>query len=121
MRSEPAKARDRSSRTRNMLRRVQRCLSARWFLLFFSLSLICGAQGQQRFPPPEFETGHKLPTTSVPAARGLLFEYLDVFVLAACLGAATWLVYRKRSRKGVVALSLFSLAYFGFWRKGCIC
>ena len=33
----------------------------------------------------------------------------------------SWLVYKPRSRKGLVALSVFSLLYFGFWRKGCVC
>ncbi len=82
---------------------------------------VWNAFSQQRFPPPDFETGHKLPITTAPPARAILFEYVDVLVLAGCLGTATWLIHRKRSRKGVVALSLFSLAYFGFWRKGCFC
>jgi ferredoxin len=46
---------------------------------------------------------------------------LDVVVLATSLAVASWLVYLHRSRKGLVCLALFSLAYFGFWRKGCIC
>ena len=87
-------------------------------LLIFS-GFYCGAQ--QRFPPPDFESGHQLPVTTTPAARALWFQYLDVAVLIGCLAIASWLVYRKRSRKGLVALSLFSLAYFGFWRKGCVC
>ena len=37
------------------------------------------------------------------------------------LGLASWLIYKRRSRKGLVALSIFSLLYFGFWRKGCVC
>lgn len=89
-------------------------------LVVLVLSLLSGA-AEQRFPPPDFESGHKLPTTTAPAARAVLFQYLDVVVLAGCLGIATWLVYRKRSRKGILGLSLFSLAYFGFWRKGCVC
>lgn len=92
-----------------------------WALLLFLLLAVCSAAAQQRFPPPDFESGHKLPITSTPAARGFLLQYLDVAVLVGCLGLATWLVYRKRSRKSVMALSLFSLAYFGFWRKGCVC
>jgi polyferredoxin len=79
------------------------------------------AVAQQRFPPPDFEGGHQLPVTSTPAARALWLGYLDVAVLAAGLAAATWLIYRKRSRKGLVWLSLFSVLYFGFWRKGCVC
>ncbi len=51
----------------------------------------------------------------------MLFQYLDVAVLAACLGLATWLVYKRRSRKGLLGLSIFSVLYFGLWRKGCVC
>ncbi len=79
------------------------------------------AHAQQRFPPPDFETGHQLPATTTPAARALLLQYMDTAVLVGCLGLASWLVYKKRSRRGLVGLSLFSLAYFGFWRKGCVC
>ena len=49
------------------------------------------------------------------------FQYLDVAVLAASLGLASWLVYKQRSRKGLIALSISSLLYFGFWKKGCVC
>jgi ferredoxin len=86
--------------------------------LFLTASL---AVAEQRFPPPEFESGHQLPPTTTPAARAFWLEYLDVAVLAGALGMAAWLGLRKRSRKGVIALSIFSLLYFGFWRKGCIC
>jgi len=79
------------------------------------------AAGEQRFPPPDFESGHQLPVTSTPAARAVWLQYADAMVLAATLGASAWLVYRKRSRKGLVALSIFSLVYFGFYRKGCVC
>jgi len=78
-------------------------------------------QAQQRFPPPEFESGHQIPVTAAPAARGLWFQYQDVVVLMATLALSSWLVYQRRSRKGLIALSIFSLAYFGFYRKGCIC
>src|ERR1035441_4130202 len=89
------------------------------FLLFLLLTGV--AIAEQRFPPPDFESGHKLPVTSTPAARAVLLQYLDVVVLAACLGLGTWLVYKPRSRKSLVALSIFSVLYFGFWRKGCVC
>ena len=91
-----------------------------WLWLWLGL-VVGGVQGQQRFPPPDFESGHRLPITTTPPARASWLPYLDLAVLLACLIAASWLVYRKRSRRGIVALSLFSLAYFGFWRKGCIC
>jgi hypothetical protein len=36
-------------------------------------------------------------------------QYVDVAVLLGGLGVATWLVYRRRSRAGLVGLSMFSL------------
>ena len=79
------------------------------------------AVAEQRFPPPEFETGYTMPGIPTPPPRALAWQYLDVAVLVAALGLGVWLVHRKRSRHGVLALSLFSLVYFGFYRKGCIC
>jgi NosR/NirI family nitrous oxide reductase transcriptional regulator len=77
--------------------------------------------GEFRFPPPEFESGHQLPITQSPAPRELLLQYLDIGVLLAALATATWLIYKRRSRKGALGLSIFSVIYFGFWRKGCVC
>src|SRR5262252_1424308 len=79
------------------------------------------ALAQQRFPPPDFESGHKLPITTTLAARAIWLQYVDVAMLGTCLALSSWLIFRKRSRKGLVALSLFSLLYFGFYRKGCVC
>ena len=76
----------------------------------------------QRFPPPEFtETGHNLPGFLTPLPRGPWLEQLDVAVLVGALVLASWLALRHRSRRGLVALGIFSVLYFGFWRKGCIC
>jgi ferredoxin len=86
-------------------------------LLLFATNVFA----EQRFPPPDFEGGHQLPVTTQPAARVLLLQYMDVAVLAVCLGVATWLVHKKRSRQLVILLSTFSLIYFGFYRKGCVC
>jgi len=79
------------------------------------------ATAEQRFPPPDFESGYKLPATPTPSSRFLLLEYLDVAVLLGALGLACYLVLKKRSRKAVLGLSVFSLLYFGFYRQGCIC
>jgi polyferredoxin len=48
-------------------------------------------------------------------------EVVDVAVLAAGLLLASWLALRVRSRNAILLLSIFSLAYFGFYRKGCVC
>jgi ferredoxin len=53
--------------------------------------------------------------------RALVWEYLDVAVLIAALSLTTWLALKKRSRQGLIWMSVFSLAYFGFVREGCIC
>ena len=74
-----------------------------------------------KFPPPEFESGYKFPQTTTPQPRAGIYEYLDSAVLLAALGLATYLVLKKRSRKTIFGLTIFSLLYFGFWRKGCIC
>lgn len=76
---------------------------------------------EQRFPRPEFETGYEQPDTFQPSVRSPLMEYVDLFVLVAAIAVATWFVLKKRSRKGVFYTSIFSLLYFGFYRKGCIC
>ncbi len=76
---------------------------------------------EQRFPPPDFESGYRIPSPTAPAARQLWLQYADTGVFLAALGTAVWLIHKKRSRRGLFWLSLFSLAYFGFYRKGCIC
>jgi NosR/NirI family nitrous oxide reductase transcriptional regulator len=77
--------------------------------------------GQQRFPKPEFETDYTQPSPVTPEPRSTLLEYSDIIVLIAVLALASWFILRSRSRRGVLWLSVFSLIYFGFYRKGCIC
>ncbi len=100
--------------------RIRRFATGAAWILFLLLSA-GWVLAEQRFPPPDFEGGHQLPVTATPAARALVWQYLDVAALTAALGLASWLVFQRRSRKGVMALSIFSLLYFGFWRKGCVC
>ena len=76
---------------------------------------------QQRFPKPEFESGHTQPPTISPEPRAPFLEYLDIAVLLASLSLVTWLVLKKRSRLSVFWMSVFSIAYFGFFREGCVC
>ncbi len=76
---------------------------------------------QQRFPRPEFESGYSYPTNQFPNQRGPMWEYMDVAVLIGALLVTSWLALKRRSRQGLIWISLFSLAYFGFYRQGCIC
>jgi NosR/NirI family nitrous oxide reductase transcriptional regulator len=84
-------------------------------------ALCPAAPGPSRFPQPQFETGHTLPVTTTPMPAPAWRAHLDVLVLVGALSLSSWLALRRRSRPGLLALSLASMVYFGFWRKGCIC
>ncbi len=79
------------------------------------------AWAAERFPPPDFESGYAQPQMQQPLARSNLLEFLDVAALVVSLSLATSIGLRARNRRAMVALSLFSLAYFGFYRSGCVC
>jgi len=76
---------------------------------------------QDRFPRPEFETEYVYPDHQLPQQRSAAWQYIDVAVLILALIVTTWLALKKRSRQGLLWMSVFSLAYFGFFRQGCIC
>jgi polyferredoxin len=65
--------------------------------------------------------GYKTPAVQKPLPRNSWLQILDVAVLAAAMGISSWFVLKRRSRKSLVALAIGSLAYFGFYREGCIC
>jgi len=65
--------------------------------------------------------GYKTPPVQKPLPRDAWLQLLDVALLGLATGASVWLVLNRRSRKGLAWLSLGSLAYFGFYRQGCIC
>ena len=91
------------------------------FILFISGLFIPVILAVQRFPKPEFESGYAEPKTILPLPRAEFLAWLDVAVLILALSLATYLVLKKRSRVKVFFLSVFSLAYFGFYRQGCVC
>ncbi len=90
-------------------------------LLLSMVASFAPSFGQNRFPRPEFQSGYQQPETVFPAARAELYGYQDVVVLLGALGLASWLALKKRSRRGIFWLTIGALAYFGFFRKGCIC
>ena len=97
----------------------------RYFLLISILLFVAiqsfAVDAKQRFPKPEFDSGYVQPDTTAPSARMIFLEYMDVLVLLVVLSLVTWFLLKKRSRKGVFWVSVFSLLYFGFYREGCIC
>lgn len=89
-------------------------------LVMLLLALAPVAFGVERFPPPDF-TDHLVPELVPPAAEIRAVGWVDLVVLSLGLAAATWLSLKSRSRRGIVVLSILSLLYFGFWRRGCVC
>jgi len=93
-------------------------------IIFLSMILILNSAfcfAADRFPRPEFTSDYQKPQIISPLPEASWIDYLDMAVLVMALTLASWLALRKRSRNGLFVLSLFSLAYFGFWRSGCIC
>lgn len=73
---------------------------------------------------PKEETiggGYATPQVQRPRPRSAARQRADVALLAVALGAAAWLALRRRQRGALVGLSVLCLAYFGFYREGCIC
>lgn len=88
------------------------------FVISPSLNL---SQVLERFPKPDFQSGYVRPDLITPTPRSQVLEYLDVFVLLAALCLATYFALKLRSRRKLFLLMVFSLIYFGFFRKGCVC
>ncbi|MHC4713178.1 MAG: 4Fe-4S binding protein [Planctomycetota bacterium] len=89
--------------------------------LVLAVSLSSQAAALERFPRPQFETEHELPAPTAPAPRSDYLEYVDVAVLFAALCLAALLALKVRWRLAIFALVLFAVAYFGFYRRGCVC
>jgi NAD-dependent dihydropyrimidine dehydrogenase PreA subunit len=85
------------------------------------LSLTAVVWGLERFPPPQFETDYERPATMSPPPTQAIREHVAAGVLVAALLLAAYLVLKRRSRRAVFTLMLFSLVVFGFIRKGCVC
>ena len=98
---------------------VKKLLSSLGFV--FMQSSLASAQVVERFPKPDFRSDYSRPILQLPAPRSEWLGYLDVLVLFAALALASYFALKLRSRTKVFLLMVFSLAYFGFFRKGCIC
>jgi len=96
-------------------------------LLIVLLACAAPSFGQYQRPvdaaPSEQDIGggYVTPAVQRPLPRAHWRAITDVAVLAAALGASAVLVLKRRSRRGVVVLTIGCLAYFGFYRQGCVC
>lgn len=73
-----------------------------------------------KFAPPDFETDYGMPYLFTPPPAGTN-TWWEALILFGALSLTTWLVFKARSRRGLFAVSVFSLLFFGFYRNGCIC
>ena len=105
----------------SLWRRLGRALVLLAFVLGIPGWVTIASGDEMRFPAPSFTTGYKLPETTVPEPKSQAGQWVDVGVLVAALSLASWLAIKKRTRKGVFALMMFSLLYFGFIKQGCVC
>jgi len=90
-------------------------------ILALSLVLSAPAFAAPTEPPTAFEGGYVKPETIEPAGPGPLWPYVDVAVMVAFLAVGTMFLHWMRSRRAVWLLSIAALAYFGFFRHGCVC
>lgn len=73
-------------------------------------------------PKPEDIGGdYVIPAVQRPISRPSWWGAVDVAMLTAALAASAWLGLHRRSRRGLVILTIGSLVYFGFYRDGCVC
>lgn len=90
-------------------------------LLFFAGFALSTAAVEARFPRPQFDRKHPIPREQRPARNGRQGDVRDGLALLLALGLSAFLALRRRSRRGLFWLGLVCLAYFGFWRQGCVC
>lgn len=94
-------------------------------VIIFVIALLtlfcCSALAEERFPPPDFESGHTMPDTETPQPKNIQQEYITLGLLFTAMSISAYLALKKRNRKAIFSLMIFSMLYFGFFRKGCIC
>ncbi len=95
---------------------ARRCLLIAWIGLLAASSTAAA----ELIPTPTF-SDHVVPTVEVPDAEETVGTLLDVTLLIVALALASWFAIRGRSRRKLLLLSIASLAWFGFYREGCVC
>jgi polyferredoxin len=75
----------------------------------------------ENFPPPQFESTYAFPERAWALPRPSWQEFADVGVLVVALSAAAYIALVRRSRRAMIGLSVLAVAYFGFYRGGCVC
>ncbi len=92
-------------------------------LLCFILSFIfcIDILAQDRFPKPEFEGNYQIPSPDMPVVKPKIEWYIEIIALFFLLAASSFFAIKKRSRVGILVVSIISLIILGFGKQGCIC
>ncbi|MDR1756350.1 MAG: 4Fe-4S binding protein [Culturomica sp.] len=92
-------------------------------ILYIGLLLILSgaANAQNRFPRPDFESGYQYPDITYAVPNEAVWTSVDILLLVLLMGIVAWAVLRKRTRKPILWVSVISVAWFGFFRSGCVC
>ena len=119
----------------------QRFIKLLFGLLILGLMPVVQAEDVMRFPAPEFDSNYTFPETwdlmdgrgntiiqdttprdgQAPLPTSQTQQWIDVVVLTLALSLGAWLAVKRRSRRGLFWLMIFSLGYFGFYKEGCVC
>ena len=91
------------------------------FFTIISSLISTTTYAQRRFPKPDFESGYAYPEPNYMIPNEVLWSYIDIAILVLLMSFVAWAVIKRGIRWPVIAVSIFSVAYFGFFRKGCIC
>nr|WP_319399032.1 4Fe-4S binding protein [uncultured Carboxylicivirga sp.] len=90
-------------------------------LIISSLLMQMAAFAQNRFPKPDFESGYQYPDINYAVPNESLWLFVDIAFLVLLMSFVSWAVIKKQTRKPIIWVSVISVAYFGFFRSGCVC
>ncbi|MDR0710778.1 MAG: 4Fe-4S binding protein [Prevotellaceae bacterium] len=90
-----------------------------YILLLLLFPVIAAAQN--RFPKPDFESGYTYPVFTYYTPDETFWVAIDLALLVLLMSLVAWAVIRKKRRAPVMWVSVVSVAYFGFFRSGCVC
>jgi len=92
-------------------------------ILFILLLLlfVAGANANDRFPKPDFESGYQYPEEHYIVPNEALWTTVDIVMLTLLMSFVALAVLKRRTRKPIIWVSVISVAYFGFFREGCVC
>jgi len=76
---------------------------------------------KNRFPNPDFESEYVYPEQTHTVPNMALWAYFDIAVLLLLMSVVAWTVLKRQIRWPVILTSVISIAYFGFFRHGCVC